>query len=157
MARRRFFPAYVGLSLLGGAALLLQFGNSPALAQAGPNGPAVAQGDADSPEANEHITIHAPEYVVKRKPISGRQYNLANAEVISVSRAVNYADLNLSKPADVEELKKRITETAKDVCQELNRRYPKSSFQVVVDKDCVKSAVDDAMGVEKQLVIASAK
>jgi UrcA family protein len=121
----------------------------------GASGPARAQADADSHEANEHITVHAPDYVAKRAPLPGRQYGLMNAEVISLSKAVTYADLDLTKPADVQELQKRITDTAKDVCQELNRRYPKTSFQIVVDRDCVKSAVDNAIDVEKLVVAAS--
>jgi UrcA family protein len=108
-----------------------------------------------SHEENEQIIIHAPELVVKRAPISGRSYNLQNAEVVTGEKALSFADLDLSKPADVMELQKRISDTAKDICQDLSRRYPRTSFQVVVDRDCVKSAVDEATGVMKDLVAAN--
>jgi UrcA family protein len=106
-------------------------------------------------EENEQIIIHAPEMVVKRMPTNPRPYSLQNAEVITGEKSVNFADLDLSKPADVTELQKRISETARDICQDLNRRYPRTQFQVVVDRDCVKSATDEAMGVMKDLIVAS--
>jgi len=106
-------------------------------------------------EENERVVIHAPEMVVKRMGTDARQYGLRNAEVITGEKSVNFADLDLSKPADVRELEKRISETARDICEDLNRRYPRSSFQVVVDRDCVKTATDEAMDVVKNLVVAS--
>jgi UrcA family protein len=112
---------------------------------------------AASHEENETVIIHAPELVVKRMPASGRPNNVQNAEVITGEKPVSFADLDLSKPSDVAELEKRISATARDICQELNRRYPRTSFQVIVDKDCVKSAVDEGMGVVKDLVATNTK
>ena len=59
---------------------------------------AVAQ-DSASPQAAEEITVQAPHYIVKREPIPGHK-TLINAEVVSISRPVSYADLDLSKSAD---------------------------------------------------------
>lgn len=117
--------------------------------------PAVAQAASASPQVTEQVTVRAPSYVVRRVPISGRQTRLMNAEVISVSRAVNYADLDLSKPSDATELEKRINDTARDVCREVNVLTPKTTFVIVGGQDCVKSATDDAMGVAKQLIAAT--
>jgi UrcA family protein len=106
-------------------------------------------------EQNEEIIIHAPETVVKRTPADPRPYRLQNAEVITGEKPVTFADLDLSKPGDVMELQRRISDTARDICQELNRRYPRTQFQVVVDRDCVRAATDDAMGVMKDLIAAN--
>jgi UrcA family protein len=106
-------------------------------------------------EANEEIIIHAPEMVVKRMPTDPRPLRLQNAEVITGEKAVTFVDLDLSKPGDVMELQRRISDTARDICQELNRRYPRTRFQVVVDRDCVKTATDEAMAVVKDLIAAN--
>ena len=115
---------------------------------------AVAQ-DSASPQAGEEITVQAPHYIVKREPIPGHK-TLINAEVVSISHPVSYADLDLSKPTDAAMLKKRVSDAADDVCRELNMRYPKTVFRVVYGKeDCVKSAVNDAMAVVNEVISAS--
>jgi UrcA family protein len=119
------------------------------------NSPAVAQAAPASPEVTEEIIVRGP-YIVRREPLAARnRYGLTNPEIISVSRAVSYADIDLSKGPGANELEKRIRDTANDVCQELNRRYPRSGIYIYVSTDCVKSATDDAMAVAKQVIAAA--
>jgi UrcA family protein len=71
---------------------------------------------------------------------------MTNPELISLTRAVSYSDLDLSKSTDIAQLAARIGSTARDICWELASRYPRiGSLYVVVDTDCVKKAKADAM------------
>jgi UrcA family protein len=112
---------------------------------------------ATVPPQTEQIIIEAPRYVVKRLPVSGREYKVMNAEVVSISHPVGYSDLDLSKAEDAAILKKRVSDTATQICIELNSKYPKTQFRVVYGKeDCLKSAVDDAMVIVNEVITASA-
>jgi len=103
---------------------------------------------------NEEITVVAPE-VVQRK-IVGRTMIGAPIEVISLSRPVSYADLDLTKQSDADELEKRIGDTAKAACKELNIMYPDAMFQPIpANQNCTRTATSEAMEVAK-LVIAAA-
>jgi len=51
----------------------------------------------------------------------------------------------LSKPADAAEFRRRIEETARQVCEELDRRVPRSPFDIVLDRDCVRKTTEQAM------------
>ena len=84
----------------------LVFSNA-ALAQ-----PAGASALAESQE----ITIIAPEVV--KKPGTGP------FEVISTTEAVEFADLDLTKSADIDTLKKRIRDAARDACRRLDQSAP---------------------------------
>ena len=115
------------------------------------NSPAVAQ--APSSEAAEEVTIRAP-YVVRREPLArgGAPTGFSNPELISLSRGVSYADLDLSKAQGIAELETRVRTTARDVCQELNSRYPRTGGQYVyANTDCVKKATDDGMEAVRQI------
>ncbi len=119
--------------------------------------PAIAQTESASPQVNERIIIEAPRYVLKRLPVPGRKNNPVNAEVASISHPVGYSDLDLSRAEDAATLKKRVNETATQICIELNSKYPKTQFRVVYGKeDCVKSAVDEAMVIVNEVIQASA-
>ena len=119
--------------------------------------PAVAQ--APSSEAAEEVIVRAP-YVVRREPLArgGAPSSFSNPELISLSRGVTYADLDLSKAQGVAELETRVRTTARDVCQELNNRYPKTGGQYVyANTDCVKKATDDGMDAVRQIAAAASR
>lgn len=118
-----------------------------------PGAPAIAQVDSGSDSnANEQITITAPQFSIKRTPVpDAAKHGFAVAQATSISQPVTYSDLDLSTPAGVKELEKRVTRTATDICRELNRRFPAdlywsvTQFQPGRKYDCVQSAVKDAM------------
>jgi len=119
--------------------------------------PAVAQ--APSSEASEEVIVRAP-YVVRREPLArgGAPSSFSNPELISLSRGVNYADLDLSQARGVAELETRVRTTARDVCQELNSRYPRTGGQYVyANTDCVKKATDDGMDAVRQIGAAASR
>ena len=100
------------------------------------------------------ITVLAP-YVVHRKVV-GRSTIGAPIEVLSVSRSVTYADLNLTKASDAAELKKRISDTAKDACLYLYSRYNGISQPTISsNKSCVQEATAEAMMVANDIIAAS--
>ena len=123
------------------------------------NSPAVAQGVSPPSEASEEVIIRAP-YVVRREPLArgGAPSSFSNPELISLSRGVSYADLDLSKAQGVAELETRVRATARDVCQELNSRYPRTGGQYVyANTDCVKKATDDGMETVKQIAAVASR
>ncbi len=85
------------------------------------------------------ITVTAPRLV--RQEV-GRTSSGAPVEMISLTRRVDYKDLDLKQHASVVELETRVREVAKEACDQLARVYPLSDPQT---PDCVKTAVDKAM------------
>ena len=80
--------------------------------------PAIAQ---EAEEEIEEIVVEAP---VVRREVGRSSATGAKVEVIELKRRVNYADLDLSKHADVTELKTRIKTTARESCEKLNEMFP---------------------------------
>ena len=83
-------------------------------------GSAVAQQDS---EVMEVVVIGAP--------ITVRQVGQTNIgakiELIEIKRRVSYADLDLSKHADVIELEGRVETVSKESCKKLSAMYPLDS------------------------------
>jgi len=74
--------------------------------------------------------------------------------VDSVSRHVKYGDLDLSKPANVSEFQKRVTQAAKQVCKELDDHYPTLPKRA---EKCTKETLDSAMPEVNAIIAAGAK
>jgi len=74
----------------------------------------------------------------------------------SADNQVSYADLNLANPSDVAVLDGRIKEAALAVCGHLSARFPVSVDRPkLADRNCVKTATDDAMATAR-MIAASA-
>ena len=108
--------------------------------------PAIAQQTA---EEVDEIVVEVP--IVRRQV--ERTTSGAKVEVIELRRRVSYADLNLSKYADVTELKTRIETTAKESCEELSDMYPLDPSDRGEIRRCTNQAVD---GTEEQVHAAIA-
>lgn len=107
--------------------------------------PAVSQ---PASEPSEDVTVFAP-YVVKK------ERGPKNAEVITVSRKVNYHDLDLSKPGDVTVLEQRVKQSAKDVCAELDRQYTSSDWtRIKEERFCSRDV--SATGLAEVRMLAAA-
>ena len=81
----------------------------------------------------------------------GRTSSGAAVELITLTKRVSYADLNLAMQADVEQLNKRIDDTAKGACKQLDSLYPLDP----TDPNCVKKAVDGGMAQAKVAIAAA--
>ena len=66
----------------------------------------------------------------------------ASDEVISVSQRVSYADLNLATTSGSREMESRVRNTAKALCEKLERTYPLSGTTA---ETCVRNTVDKGM------------
>ena len=91
---------------------------------------------------NEQITIVAP-HAVQHKQV-GRTYTGIPIEQISLSHRVGFSDLDLTKPADVAILKKRVEAAALQGCKELDKLYPLDNLSPS-NKSCANSARETAM------------
>ena len=99
----------------------------------------------------EEVTVTAPRevhqtYISGRSPTTG-----APIEVTTISRLVSYADLDRAKPSGATALRSRIDDTAKDLCQELDKLYPLEPK----DRSCVKKAADAAMEQADKAIAAA--
>jgi UrcA family protein len=100
----------------------------------------------------EEITIIAPH--VHHRTI-GRSYTGVPVEELSLSRGVDYSDLDLSRWGDVQVLDYRIRQAAYGACDTLNREYPETlypSYQSS-DSNCVARATDEGRA-QAQLAVA---
>ena len=79
----------------------------------------LASGNTAAPQATEpveSVKVFAP-YLVKKE--KGQK----SVQTLSVSRNVDFHDLDLNRPADVVTLKQRVIQATQDVCRELESRY----------------------------------
>jgi UrcA family protein len=95
----------------------------------------------------EKITVQGP-YTVRTEMTKRSLGGEMPEFTISVSRDVNYADLDLSKSEDVAKLRDRVATAAKDSCRELDSRFPRDVYIPVNEssrKDCVRHATGQAL------------
>jgi len=108
--------------------------------------PATAQETAAMPEIFE-IVVTAPRVTVEesRRPTAGR------AEV-SMSYAVGYADLDLTRAENRTELEERVQEAAVEICEFLSERYGGTRSSTAA---CTRQALRDAMIQVEQAIAAA--
>lgn len=111
--------------------------------------PAIAQDDEPT---LEEIIVEAP-WLIEREVV-GRSSVGAPIEEISLTRRVDFSDLDLTQTADVGELENRIDEIARDSCAKLEELFPLSTTQQD-SRTCVDDAVDDAMAQVETAVAAA--
>jgi len=110
-------------------------------------GIAIAGGPVVAQEVSE-ITVVAPRPVTR---VVGRTSSGVPVELVTLTRHVSYADLDLAKSADAAALEARVNDTAKEACKQLDTLYPLRSS----DPECFKKAVDGAMVQVKAAVAAA--
>lgn len=98
----------------------------------------------------EEIIVEAPWQI--QKEVVGRTSAGGKIEQISLTRRVDYSDLDLTKYSDVQELEQRVGEVAKNSCDALAQMYPLSNPNI---QSCVDNAVQGAMAQEKQAIAAA--
>jgi UrcA family protein len=95
------------------------------------------------------ITVIAPRAV--RQQV-GRTAGGAQLEIISLTRHVSYADLDLAMYAHVLELEKRVNEMAQTACEQLAALYPLAETET---PECVRQAAEGAMTQVRQVAAAA--
>lgn len=100
----------------------------------------------------EEITVTAPwavtREVVSQTPAGGK------VELISLTRHVYYGDLDLVKHADVMTLEKRVSDIAKNSCDQLAKMYPLSGPN---PPNCAEKAVASAKAEIEKAIAAAGK
>jgi UrcA family protein len=88
-------------------------------------------------------------------PMPGEQVIVhSRGQGMSVSREVNYGDLDLTKPEDVERLKARTNRAAVQVCRELDHRNPWSMTDLFgAHAPCVRNAQQQALAQVPGIVV----
>jgi UrcA family protein len=97
------------------------------------------------------ITVVAPRLI---RQTVGHTNSGAKVELISLTRHVDYKDLDLKQQVSVAELETRVSEVAEEACAQLARVYPSSDPRT---PDCVKDAVQKAMEQVRAAVAAANK
>ncbi len=116
--------------------------------------PALAQPGAQASAAQE-VTVVAPK-VARHHYIGGARFAGAPIEVVSLTRTVSFADLDLTKQADVATFQARVQTTAQAACGDLEARYPSTYYvPVPADQSCVQTASDQAMALAKEVIAAA--
>ena len=99
------------------------------------------------------------EVVVVEAPIMVRQVGQTNIgakiELIEIKRRVSYADLDLSRHADVIELQSRVETISKESCEKLSAMYPLDSDSANERRRCVKKAINSAEEQVQAAIVAA--
>ena len=93
---------------------------------------------------DERITVSGP-YTVRQEITQRNMGGQMQEQKLSVSQDVSYADLDLTRHADVEKLRERVNAAAKDSCKELDRRFPVSTYIPVTTRSCARDAAREAL------------
>jgi UrcA family protein len=103
-----------------------------------------------------------PETVIVRGVADARRVqqamtgtNISEAYIVTASVAVPYSDLNLVRDADASEFDRRIHVAARLVCEELDVKFPRSSYPVIDADDCVQVATQDGLTEADQRIAAA--
>jgi UrcA family protein len=112
---------------------------------------AAITGSAMAEEALTEVTVVARRDV--NVEVVGRGSNGAPVELITLTRRISYADLDLSTHTGAVDLEKRVTETAQAACKELNKHYPLTV--PAENPSCVKQAADGGMAQAHAAIAAA--
>jgi UrcA family protein len=106
-------------------------------------------GGVAAAEAPVEVTVEAarPTTTVERS------YTGTPIDVITLTRHVRFADLDLTTHAGAVELEKRVNDSAKEACTKLDTLYPLTATQSTA---CTKTSTDKAM-VQVRAAIAAAE
>ena len=88
-------------------------------------------------QAMEVVTVEAVREIIVGKSTIG-----APIKELSIRSRVSYADLDLTKPADVATLEKRVKDTATSTCKEIKVDVPVEGWTV---EKCIREAIGGAM------------
>jgi len=102
-------------------------------------GVAVAKETGD--QAEEIVVVGAP--IQRNRKVERGTYG-NDVEVIELMRQVSYADLDLTKYADVKEIESRIEATARESCEQLSEMFRLDMPKKEEVANCTKTAVMEA-------------
>ena len=80
------------------------------------------------------------EVSLRTRVLTGQTGSEAPVDQVTLTHLVSYADLDLTTLSDQSELRRRVAETARFACEQLERLYPRRSESVA---RCTRQAVED--------------
>ena len=90
--------------------------------------------------------IVRPDYDdIEKRQLLGRVNGEVNPTQYTISRPVNFSDLDLTSDEDYLELKARVRATAEELCATLDDRVPQLRGDTSADRECVRTATRNAM------------
>lgn len=111
-------------------------------------------GAAPSPPTTEALTVVAPR--VLRGQAGPAWAQGAPIEVVSLSKTVSFADLDLTTSGGVDEFKKRIMYAALAACDELEAEYPSNRYVLVpATQNCPDTTATQALLIAKDIIAAA--
>ena len=135
--------ALLGSALIGAALLC-----GPATAQSysydGPYEGARYYDERPAPPVESVIVRPDYQYIEKQNLI-GNINGEHNPTAFTISRPVEFSDLNLADPADRRDLRARVRDTAEDLCYQLDARIPQLSGDRSADRECIRNATRNAL------------
>ncbi len=120
----------------------------------GSPGWAQPQPAAASPPPASELTVVAPR-VVRHAATGAGTFQGSPIEVLSASRAVNFADLDLKTSAGVDEFKRRIMYGALAACDQIEADYPSNIYVPVSTTSCPDTTARAALVVADQIIAAT--
>lgn len=126
------------------------------------SGSAAGQPNSDLPE----VTVRDRRQLIfmHGHRMEARTRHVAEGELVTVSERLNVADLDLSTSTGADALRARINDSARNVCQQLETRYPNSPAMLPGQPgqeksyaQCVREAVTAATKQLDELVVAARK
>jgi UrcA family protein len=95
-------------------------------------------------QASETIIVH-PNDMIEEQQVIGRVGGEVNPQAYTVSRNIDFSDLDLRHGEDRAALHERIEQTAANLCAELDERVPGLRGDHDADHECVRDATRHAM------------
>jgi UrcA family protein len=80
------------------------------------------------------------EVSIQARALAGRTGVEAPVDQVTLTHLVSYEDLNLATQTGAEELGRRVAETARFACEQLERLYPRQSESIA---RCTRQAIED--------------
>ena len=102
-------------------------------------------GDRVYDNGTETVIVRPDRDYIEKHTMIGRVNGEVNPTAYTLSRSVDLADLDLSQPADRREMRNRVYEVAVNLCYELDARVPGLREDESGDRECVRTATDDAI------------
>ena len=103
---------------------------------------AISTASVAQPAPSEEVTVIAPYYVHQKVIKTDIRSPLL---AVSIEKRVSYAGLDLSKAADADKFRTRITDAATALCRQLELLYPPTAYVPLSSQNCAKQAADRAM------------
>lgn len=96
--------------------------------------------------SGETVIVHPYAYDrIEKRQVIGRVNGEVNPTQYSLSRPVDFSDLDLRRGEDYIELRERVADTARDLCAELEDRVPDLRGDSSAARECVRDATRNAM------------